>query len=366
MNRRRVMVLLGAAAALVSVLGSSVPAQATLPGVSGRIAFWDFNTGQVYTVAPDGSGLRQLTNVDAAHVAALPKWSPDGSRILFYVGQANTLANARMWIMRADGTHAHQLSHDRAGFSDYTGVFTPDGRRIVFTRCQPNGFPAGDEGVCAIWQMRADGSHMRPITPFRVGRNEAVDIKPSVSVRGEIAFLRFFWRGVAAQDWIIPRAGAAARPATPVWLEADRPDWAPSGRSFYTASPFWHSNAQLYQVSAVGAHLRRLTNPRYPQNDFEPTPSPDGRRIAFASDRRYPDFCCVDLFAADTDGTHLHRIPTGQLTGVLDPSWGPRTPSASSPTPQIRTTVDQRRPPFRLATICRHPRSIAALLLGVC
>ena len=39
---------------------------------------------------------------------------------------------------------------------------------------------------------------------------------------------------------------AISRPATPVWLEADRPDWAPSGRSFYTASHFPRFGEQLF------------------------------------------------------------------------------------------------------------------------
>src|SRR6266568_8180826 len=33
------------------------PAQATWPGSNGRIVFWDFMSGQVYAVNPDGTGL---------------------------------------------------------------------------------------------------------------------------------------------------------------------------------------------------------------------------------------------------------------------------------------------------------------------
>jgi Tol biopolymer transport system component len=302
----------------------------------------------MYTVAPNGSGLRQLTNVDSSHAATNPAWSPDGSRIIFTLVRSNTPDDqARIWVMRADGTNAHQLSHDQAGFRDYTGTFTPDGRRIVFARCQPN------DGVCAIWRMRADGSHMRAITPFRVGRNEAVDFQPEVSARGAILFTRFFWRGIASQTWVIPPGGGPGRPVTPARLEAGAADWAPSGRTIDFGSNTQRLNSSLYQVRRDGAHLRRLTTTRYPHSDFRPTFSPDGTHIAFTSDRRYPDLCCFDLFAANADGTHLHRIPTSPLNGILDPAWGPNPGGAGSAQNVPRLIPSQRRSPMRLPALCR-------------
>ena len=349
MTRNRLAIVI-AAATVAIMAGSSAPAaHATFPGHAGRIAFWDFTTGQVYTVAPNGSGLRQLTNVDSSHVAIRPRWSPDGRRIIFTLARANTPDdNARIWIMRADGTDAHQLSHDDPGFRDYTGSFTPDGRRIVFARCQPN------DGVCAIWQMRADGTHMRAITPFRVGRDEAVDFTPAVSAHGAILFTRFFWHGIASRVWVISHGHR--RPVTPVRLEATGGDWAPSGRGLTFNSNSQRFNASLYRVGIAGGNLRRITATTYPHSDFIPTYSPDGRRIAFSSDRRYPDLCCVDLFAADADGSHLHRIPTGPLSGIVDPAWGPRADGGSSSTGVAAANTRQLRAPVRLPGLCRAER----------
>jgi Tol biopolymer transport system component len=299
-------------------------------------------------VAPNGSGVRQLTNVDSAHAAIRPNWSPNGSRIIFTIVRSNTPDDqARIWVMGADGTNAHQLSHDRVGFRDYTGTFTPDGRRIVFARCQPN------DGVCAIWQMRADGSHMRATTPFRVGRNEAVDFDPSVSARGAIVFTRFFWRVIASQTWVIGLSSGSGRPVTPARLEAGPADWGPSGRTIDFGSNSQRFNGSLYQVGSDGAHLRRLTTARYPHSDFRPTHSPDGVRIAFVSDRRYPDLCCFDLFAGNADGTHLHRIATGLLSGISDPAWGPNAGGAGSVQDVPRVIPGLGRSSVRLPAVCR-------------
>jgi len=67
----------------LSMLGSG-PAAATMPGDNGLIVFTSDELGQLFTVRPDGTGLRQITNVDGAAVS--PDWSPDGKRIVFSHG----------------------------------------------------------------------------------------------------------------------------------------------------------------------------------------------------------------------------------------------------------------------------------------
>src|SRR5207248_2152215 len=113
----------------------------------GRIVFWDFTTGQVYSVNPNGSGLRQLTHTDSNHLASWPDFSPNGRHIIFSLRLANADGNdqGRIWVMNANGSDPHQLSHDLAGYRDYDPRYTPDGRHIVFARCLPN------DGVCAIY-----------------------------------------------------------------------------------------------------------------------------------------------------------------------------------------------------------------------
>src|SRR5438876_11089401 len=59
------------------------PARATWPGSNGRIAFWDFMSGQIFAVNPDGTGLAQLTHVTDGQTAAVPRWSPDSTHIVF-------------------------------------------------------------------------------------------------------------------------------------------------------------------------------------------------------------------------------------------------------------------------------------------
>ena len=75
----------------------------------------------VYTIHPDGTGLKQLTNTKGndAHLA----WSPDGERILFCSSRMGfkdevVLINApqpygKVFVMRFDGTQMEQLTDNQ-------------------------------------------------------------------------------------------------------------------------------------------------------------------------------------------------------------------------------------------------------------
>ena len=76
-----------------------------------EILFGD-DSGYLYTVHPDGSGLTQIS-VDTSKLvgfspyAFLPAWSPDGRWILFSMGSANGtgLDRVALWWAKPDGSH---------------------------------------------------------------------------------------------------------------------------------------------------------------------------------------------------------------------------------------------------------------------
>ncbi len=303
---------------LLAALSLTGAARATFPAANGRIAFWDFKNGQVYTVNPDGSGLRQLTHPRRGLQAQFPDFSPDGRHLVFSVGDNHH--PSRIWIANADGSRQHQLAAEARGFRDLFPRYTLNGRAIVFSRCLPG------DGDCAIWTMHADGTHQHALTSYVTsGNDQHNDFGSAISPDGkQIAFTRFEANGIAAQIFVMDADGSRAHTITPPGLEGGSPNWSPDGHLVAFSSNQTRTGSQIYTVRPDGTGLRALTPDLYPHNATGPSYSPNGSGIAFASDRRYGDGCCLDLFEMNANGTGQHRIHLGlRNAGIVDPVWGP-------------------------------------------
>jgi len=91
------------------------------------------------------------------------------------------------------------------------------------------------------------------------------------------------------------------------------PKWSPDGRTLAFVSDR-DGNLELYTMNADGSGVTRLTN--YPGDDVEPDWSPDGKRIAFS--RQVGEIFPTFVMNADGSGARqLHDMTSG------DPSWSP-------------------------------------------
>src|SRR4051794_38183664 len=111
--------LTGVAAVAALLAFCAVPAQATVPGTNGKIAFTSgSNTfgsgGDIHVANPDGTGEVNLTNNPASD--RFPAWSPDGTKIAFVSDRELYPYDQYpdVWIMDADGSNLRRLTF-RAG-----------------------------------------------------------------------------------------------------------------------------------------------------------------------------------------------------------------------------------------------------------
>jgi TolB protein len=114
----------------------------------------------IFTVATDGSDLRQVTpwELDANE----PDWRPDGSLIAFNSPAASLLPGREqnIFTIHPDGTGLKQLTaHLSAAPDGSQGTFdpswSPDGTQLIFTHIPSTG------GLADLFVMNFDGSKLR-------------------------------------------------------------------------------------------------------------------------------------------------------------------------------------------------------------
>jgi Tol biopolymer transport system component len=91
----------------------------------------------VFIIGINGHGLRQVTPYELN--ASPPRWSPDGSRLLFSSNYDNhsDQHSANVYTVRPDGSQLTQITHERDNHHAFSPGWSPDGREIVYVYAAP-------------------------------------------------------------------------------------------------------------------------------------------------------------------------------------------------------------------------------------
>jgi len=272
MRRHLGLTLAVAGLTLIGLLAGTGPAQATFPGPNGLIAFWAFPTpdaasSQIFTIGPNGSNLRQITNVDGD--TAWPHWSPNGNQLVFELDQPNG-AGCSVELMNFDGSGLKDLTQDDANICENAPSFTPDGLRIIFDRY--NGY-TNDEG---LWTMDLTGADRHELTPNRCC------VGPVISPDGtRLAFEGFNPNG--------------------------------DGQAIFTCDLAGNTCGNLHQLTGYSG---LCDNPSW---------APDSSRILFTENCDYPDHQSANVATMKPDGSGLQVLTqyAGGHTGLINGSYSP-------------------------------------------
>jgi TolB protein len=290
----------------------------TFPGQNGEIVFLGVRSPNtdldLYLIGPNGTHQRRITSTPGLEMT--PSWSPGGEWIAFVRGPKQLCP--QIYLLRANGTGLRRITHDRACYESPT--WSPDGTRILATRCN---------GSCkqfSLWTMNLHGTDLQRLTDGRTLDNSA-----SWSPDGTtIAFVREDPSAI----WLMDADGTNQRQLTHPYQLADteededsRPDWSPDGNLIAfsrlhephegkTGSTRYRQD--IYVIHPDGTGLQRLT--RLTSDNVSPAWSPDGKRVAFASDRGRDDL--YDIYVMNADGTKQTRFT--KTADSDSPDWQPQ------------------------------------------
>jgi len=284
-------VILPQPTATPTVVPLAAPPVVVAPLPSGRLVMQLASGGDIVVVNADGSSLTRLTT------GLDPAWSPDGRQIAF----TRWSEPQGIYVMNADGSNLRMVYQINGAKSP---TWSPDGSKIAFTwkyrsvqRTDRHGNPIGVPND--FWRIS--------VVDVATGNKTDVPMDPD-----QKAFTpdwgpdgRLVYKGMRGL-WITDLAGPPVK-LTDNPLD-ESPAWSPDGQRIVFMSKL-QDHRDVLVINADGSGRVQLTaSPpdisKKPVNNVSPLWTPDGKSIAFLTDRD-SDW---HVYIMNIDGSNQRRL----------------------------------------------------------
>ena len=261
-------------------------------------------SSEVWRIDLETGARRLVVGSDAMQ----PTWSPDGKFIAYWF-YPPSVGRCDIGIVPMDGGEPTIITKD--GTKNWNPVWSPDGRYLYF---------ASDRGgTMSFWRAEiADGRIAADPVPVVTPAKYSCHL--SFSRDGKrMAFVSMENRSNIQTVGFDPESEKTI--GEPTWVtqgdrEVIRPELSPDGTQFvYQLSR--RTQDDIVIIDRNGAPVRDLTDDA--AFDRYPHWSPDGRRIAFVSDRSG----VYEVWTINADGTDLKQVTFTGKSGTSFPIWSP-------------------------------------------
>ncbi len=292
--------------------------------------------GQIALKPVDGGPEKLLTSSPEPKSEA--QLSPDGQHIAY-------ISQGQVWVIATVGGDPLQLTHDPAGPGDPRGAtdhrpqWNPKGKWVLYE--------SGRKGFNELYVVSEDGKTLTLLAATEIYHGKDVIANTSQDKGDAVSSDRFDSHPSWAPDGtrlsytersreffsgklkVLPfdqKAGCAAGPALDIYIAKNDPGgawavntaaWSPDSATLAVVLQETHWD-KIWLIPSTGGKPKQLTFG--PGEDEEPVYSPDGKWIAFESNRNLPEERHVWVVPAI--GGEPHRLTA--LAGLESrPSWAP-------------------------------------------
>ena len=278
--------------------------------------------GKIYLIKPDGTDQRVLVSGGTQFKVDLwggLAWSRDAGRIAFTVGNhraGNRFGETlRLYVASGDGTNVRAVKGTPAG--SFNPTWSPDGSRIAFAML------GDDETSIAV--IGEDGTGLRELASS--SDPDEFYWVPDWSPDG--AWILFEARSFPRRRLLAVRpdgSGLHQVAALNTGNHCICADWSPGGTRIAYQAPAPHATSdrpEIWVMNADGRNRVQLTRNR--TRDENPDWSPDGKRIAFYSERTGN----AEIYVIPAAGGQARRVTRDPWYNG-PPRWRPRESSGGA------------------------------------
>lgn len=262
----------------------------------------DRNLSNLWIVNFDGSNNRPLTTGN--HNDFYPRWSHDGSKIIFKSNMADD--KMKLYLMWLDTKETMALTNTPQTPGQVS--WSHDDKYLAFTLFVPKENPS-------IVKL--------PAKPEGAKWNDPPKYIDQMNYRGDG---QGYLKGGNTQLFTLPISGGTPKQLTFTDFDHGAPAWSKDNSHLYFSANFHKdeefepANSEIYSISVTDGKITPLTERFGP--DGNPVLSPDGTKIAYLGyDDTFQGYQLTQLYVMNVDGSGSQLISGNFDRDVEDMAW---------------------------------------------